>query len=151
MTAYADGRRSQFVFDPGSAHRGRGRLQLECFLIKFPRPLGIGHGNGNESDFLDHDCFNLWMMILLPSGSWTMAIWHTGDSKASQANFTSAFFNSAIASSKSSTSNAAPAPWSDGVQVSLMLAMQSVSLPIPYSIHFPSTKRMVSFNPSAPS
>src|SRR5438067_4016900 len=97
MTTDANRRLAQFIFDPGAAHRSRSRSQLESFLVKFPRAFRVGYGNGNEGDFCNHDDFSLWMMILLPSGSWTMAMWQTGDSNGSQANFTFAFFSSLIA------------------------------------------------------
>src|SRR6476619_7133522 len=104
MTADSNRGRAQFIFNPRPAHCRRRRLQLQRFLVKLSRSLGVTYRYRNEGNFLDHDDFNLWMMILFPSGSWTTAMRQTGLSIPSAANVTFAAFRSLIAASKSSTS-----------------------------------------------
>src|ERR1700694_2871300 len=121
MTTNADGRCAKIVLDPRPFHRGVAWLQLQRFLIKFPSPFLIGNGDGDKCDFLDygHGCFsfsgfNLWMINLLPSGSWTTAMWQHGLSNGSAANGTFRSFNRLIASSKFSISIATLVPSADG-------------------------------------
>src|SRR5438105_9362878 len=123
MATDSDRDRTDIVFDPSALHPGFARLQLKRFLIKFPRPFFVRNGDGDKSNFLDHQHtplwfsgFNLWIINLFPSGSCTTAIRQQGVSNGSAANRTWRSFNCLIASSKSSTSNAAPVPCSDGNQ-----------------------------------
>ena len=81
MATDADRGCAEIVLDPRAFHRGRARLQFQCFLIKFPRAFRIGNGDRDKCYFLDHaqipfsfSGFNLWMMSLLPSGSCTTAM-----------------------------------------------------------------------------
>ena len=57
MTTDADRGGSQIVFDPSALVGRVTGLQLERFLIKFPRLFFIGNGDGDECDFLNHFVF----------------------------------------------------------------------------------------------
>src|SRR5436190_24163293 len=52
MTTDSDCHRAQIIFNPGAFHRRVGRLQLECFLIKFPSALRVAYSDGDECDFV---------------------------------------------------------------------------------------------------
>src|SRR5205085_6454938 len=85
MTADTDGSVTEIILDPRPSHLASGRLQFQCFLIKFACALGVRNCNSNESYFFNHkqgsfsfSGFNLWITMLLPSGSPMIAIWQHG-------------------------------------------------------------------------
>src|SRR6267378_609362 len=90
MTTDADRHRPEIVFDPCAFH--------------------CDHGQGSFS----FSGLSLWMMILLPSGSFITAMWQHGLSNGSASNGTCRSFKRLIASSKFSISNATLVPSSAG-------------------------------------
>src|SRR4051812_34597402 len=102
------------ILDPLRLRVFRGWREAQNSLIKIPGTFHVGHWRSNKCDFPDHGYFNLWMIILLPSGSCTTAIQQTGLSIFSAANVTSAALKSLMAASKSSTSIATLVPSDDG-------------------------------------
>src|SRR6266436_3747900 len=117
MTTDANGRRPKVVLDPRAFHRRVAWFQFEGLLIKLASAFLVRNGNGDECNLLDHlqipfslSGFNLWMINLFPSGSCTTLMWQHGVSNGSAAKRTCRSFNRMIASSKSSTSSAAPVP-----------------------------------------
>src|SRR5262245_8980556 len=109
----------------------------------------LGQFSGAQRDYLD---FRLWMQTELPSGSKTTAIKQMGVSVGSTRNLVLEAFNSAIAASKFSTSNATLPPSADGCQSEAKLVMAKVPGPISYSIQpwFSSPKMVLCFSPSFP-
>src|ERR1700745_2999425 len=117
MTTYADRSRTNIVFDPGAPHLRGSRLQLESFLVKFARAFCIRDGNGDKRYLFNHkqgsfsfSGFNLWITMLLPSGSPMIAIWQHGLSNGSVVKGTFRSFKEFMVSSKFSTSKDASVP-----------------------------------------
>src|SRR5205085_12167396 len=142
----------------GSFHLRARWLELERFLIKLSRAFLVRNGNGNKCDFFNHmqgpfsfSGFNLCMTMLFPSGSLMIAIQQQGLSYASTTKGTCRSFNDFIASSKFSTSNAAPVPCSEGSHCGPTLAIARVLFPSEYSTHFPLIISSETFRPSTPS
>src|ERR1700730_9189429 len=55
MTANSHGDWAKVILDPCAVHLSRAGFELECFLVKFPRPFLVRHRDSNEGYFVcDH-------------------------------------------------------------------------------------------------